>query len=126
MKSAPVDKSIEKNLIYKAESPDEAALVSATKNLGFVFLARSTDTITIDIFGEEYTYQILNILQFNSTRKRMSVIVKSPKELGSEIILFCKGADNVIIERLASGQDELIEKISNDIDVFSNDGNIYF
>nr|CAG8470519.1 11811_t:CDS:10 [Entrophospora candida] len=120
MKAIPIDKTLEKNLIYKAESPDEAALVSAAKNLGFVFLGRSTDSITIDIFGKEYTYQILNILQFNSTRKRMSVIVKSPEELGSEILLFCKGADNVIFELLAPGQDDLIEKTSNDIDVFSN------
>ncbi|CAJ0823534.1 15195_t:CDS:2, partial [Entrophospora sp. SA101] len=122
IKAIPIDKSLEKNLIYKAESPDEAALVSAAKNLGFVFLGRSTDSITIDIFGKEYTYQILNILQFNSTRKRMSVIVKSPEELGSEILLFCKGADNVIFELLAPGQDDLIEKTSNDIDVFSNYG----
>ena len=34
-------------LIYNAQSPDEAALVTAAKNFGYVFLKRSPFTITI-------------------------------------------------------------------------------
>ncbi|CAG8733013.1 17280_t:CDS:2, partial [Acaulospora colombiana] len=119
---APVDKTVVRNIVYKAESPDESALVSAAKNLGFTFLSRNTDLMTIDIFGNEYTFEILNILEFNSTRKRMSVVTRRPAELGGGIVLFCKGADNVIIERLAEGQDVMVERTMNDIVEFSNDG----
>ena len=35
-------------------------------------------------------YKVLNLLEFNSTRKRMSVIVRD--ETG-QILLMCKGAD---------------------------------
>ncbi len=121
-KSAPIDKTVVKNIIYKAESPDEAALVAAAKNLGFSFLSRKANSLTIDILGKEYTFEILNVLEFNSTRKRMSVIARRPVELGGGIVLFCKGADNVIMERLAKGQDEYVEITSQDIEDFSNDG----
>ena len=33
---------------YNAQSPDEAALVSAAKNFGYVFKARSPFTITVE------------------------------------------------------------------------------
>lgn len=38
-------------------------------------------------------YKLLNVLEFNSDRKRMSVIVKDPN---GKIKLMCKGADEVI------------------------------
>ncbi|CAI2168723.1 5752_t:CDS:2 [Funneliformis geosporum] len=122
IKSIPIDSTVVKNIIYKAESPDEAALVAAAKNVGFAFLSRTTNTLTIDILGKEHTFEILNILEFNSTRKRMSVIVRRPDELGGGIVLFCKGADNVIMERLAKGQEEFVEVTNQDIEDFSNDG----
>eukprot|EP00897_Mesotaenium_endlicherianum_P007081 jgi/Mesen1/6400/ME000329S05566 len=43
-------------------------------------------------------YEILNVLEFNSTRKRMSCIVRDPD---GRIILMTKGADSVIYERLS-------------------------
>lgn len=43
-------------------------------------------------------FQVLNICEFNSTRKRMSAIVRGPD---GKIKLYCKGADTVILERLA-------------------------
>lgn len=63
-------------LTYQAQSPDEAALVSAARNFGFVFLSRTPKTITVQIVGEEKTYDVLNILDFNNVRKRMSVICR--------------------------------------------------
>lgn len=47
--------------------------------------------------GERLRYEILNVIEFTSARKRMSVIVKTPD---GKIKLFCKGADSVIYERL--------------------------
>ena len=67
-------------LNYQAASPDEGALVSAARNFGFVFLARTQNTITISELGTERTYHVLALLDFNSDRKRMSVIGRSPSE----------------------------------------------
>uniref|UniRef100_A0A8C4NEX2 Phospholipid-transporting ATPase n=1 Tax=Eptatretus burgeri TaxID=7764 RepID=A0A8C4NEX2_EPTBU len=85
-------------IIYQATSPDEAALVKAARDLGFVFVARMPDAITIDALGKQEKYEVLNVLEFSSDRKRMSVIVRTP--LG-KLKLYCKGADNVIYDRLA-------------------------
>lgn len=61
-------------LVYQAASPDEGALVTAARNFGFVFLSRTQDTITIQEMGRETTYEMLALLDFNSDRKRMSII----------------------------------------------------
>lgn len=61
-------------LVYQAASPDEGALVTAARNFGFVFLSRTQDTITISEMDREMTYEVLALLDFNSDRKRMSVI----------------------------------------------------
>uniref|UniRef100_A0A8C4UBR9 Phospholipid-transporting ATPase n=1 Tax=Falco tinnunculus TaxID=100819 RepID=A0A8C4UBR9_FALTI len=84
-------------LNYQAASPDEGALIMAARNFGYVFLSRTQNTITISEMGIERTYDVLAILDFNSDRKRMSVIVR---ESGGNIRLYCKGADTVIYERL--------------------------
>lgn len=68
-------------LNYQAASPDEGALVSAARNFGFAFLARTQNTITISELGTERTYDVLAILDFNSDRKRMSIIGRSPSRV---------------------------------------------
>lgn len=60
--------------MYQAASPDEGALVTAARNFGFVFLSRTQDTITIKEMEQEQTYEMLALLDFNSVRKRMSII----------------------------------------------------
>lgn len=59
---------------------------------------RTPNTVEIDALGKRERYEILNVLEFTSARKRMSVIVRNAK---GEIKLYCKGADTVIYERLA-------------------------
>lgn len=61
-------------LYYKAQSPDEGALVTAARNFGFIFRSRTPKTITVHEMGTAITYQLLAILDFNNIRKRMSVI----------------------------------------------------
>lgn len=68
-------------LNYQAASPDEGALVSAARNFGFAFLARTQNTITVSELGTERTYDVLAILDFNSDRKRMSIIGRSPSRV---------------------------------------------
>ncbi|TFY56442.1 hypothetical protein EVJ58_g7642 [Rhodofomes roseus] len=88
-------------LHYQASSPDEAALVSGAELLGYQFHTRKPKSVFVNIQGTSYEYQILNICEFNSTRKRMSTVVRGPD---GRIKLFCKGADTVILERLAENQ----------------------
>ena len=58
---------------------------------GFFFHRRSITTILVqESVGETVTeleYEILNVLEFDSTRKRMSVICRTP---GNRIMLYCK------------------------------------
>lgn len=87
-------------LEYQAQSPDESALVSAARNFGFVFRSRTPNTITIEVRGRAEEYELLSILDFNNVRKRMSVILRRHGKL----VLYCKGADNVIYDRLGHNQ----------------------
>lgn len=89
---------------YEAESPDEEALVVAAKQLGWTLVSRSTRELCLrvaDATGaeSEVKYELLHVIEFNSTRKRMSVIVRSPE---GKLMLLTKGADSVIYERLAT------------------------
>ncbi|KAK5878527.1 hypothetical protein CesoFtcFv8_023926 [Champsocephalus esox] len=106
----------EGDLVYQAASPDEGALVTAARNFGFVFLSRTQDTITIREMDRETTYEMLAMLDFNSDRKRMSIILKFPD---GRIRLYCKGADTVIYERL-SPHSKHKETTQSDLDVFAN------
>jgi len=58
--------------------------------------------VTINARGVSKTFELLGTNEFNSTRKRMSVVVRTPE---GKIILYCKGADTVMYQRLASNQD---------------------
>lgn len=90
------------DIFYHAASPDERALVYGAMKFGYVFETRTPEYVEINALGEIRRYEILNVLDFTSSRKRMSVIVRNPE---GEIKLYCKGADTVIYERLAvSGQ----------------------
>lgn len=105
---------------YKAESPDEAALVSAARDVGFVFLARTSLEIDVEVMGQRERWTPLRTLEFNSTRKRMSVIVRSPD---NRILLISKGADSVIYQRLRSDHDsEMKERTNLDLEAFANGG----
>ena len=106
------------SLEYQAQSPDENALVSAARNFGFVFTERSSRTITIQARGLTETHELLCILDFNNVRKRMSVIVKYE----GKIKLYTKGADNVIFERLAAGQEDMMATTQEHLDKFAMDG----
>jgi magnesium-transporting ATPase (P-type) len=59
------------------------------------------------------TWSILAINKFDSDRKRMSVLVRSPPELGSIPLLLCKGADSsMLLEGVCDGL-EMVEQIDN-------------
>lgn len=105
---------------FKAQSPDEAALVSTARDCGFTVLGRAGDDLLVNVMGEERTYTVLNTLEFNSSRKRMSAIIRMPD---GTIRLFCKGADSIIYSRLARGrQQELRRKTAEHLEEFAREG----
>ncbi|XP_034064079.1 phospholipid-transporting ATPase IA isoform X4 [Gymnodraco acuticeps] len=93
-----VPERIDGKITYQAASPDEGALVRAAQTLGFVFSGRTPDSVIVQMPGTEEKYELLHVLEFTSTRKRMSVIMRTPS---GKIRLYCKGADTVIYDRLA-------------------------
>ncbi|OTB08308.1 hypothetical protein M426DRAFT_52148 [Hypoxylon sp. CI-4A] len=105
---------------FKAQSPDEAALVATARDMGFTVLGATADGIRVNVMGEEIHYPILNTIEFNSSRKRMSAIVKMPD---GRIILFCKGADSIIYSRLRRGeQAELRKTTAEHLEMFAREG----
>ncbi|KAK5125408.1 hypothetical protein LTR85_000517 [Meristemomyces frigidus] len=87
---------------FQASSPDELALLKAAQDLGFLLIQRSSWSITLletDHTGHEdrCTYEVLDVIEFSSKRKRMSIVVRCPD---GKIWLLCKGADSAIVPRL--------------------------
>ncbi|RYP45723.1 hypothetical protein DL768_007964 [Monosporascus sp. mg162] len=105
---------------FKAQSPDEAALVATARDMGFTVLGATQEGLRLNVMGEERVYEVLNTIEFNSTRKRMSAIVKMPD---GRIILFCKGADSIIYSRLKRGeQPELRKTTAEHLEMFAREG----
>lgn len=103
----PEDSRAQSSVGFQGVSPDEVALLTAARELGYMLLSRRPDSITLRILhnqrDDKYSdeiYEVLDVIEFSTTRKRMSIIVRMPDQ---RICLFCKGADSVI--RLRLGQD---------------------
>ncbi|XP_059634389.1 probable phospholipid-transporting ATPase 5 [Cornus florida] len=100
----PVGDDQTDKLKYEAESPEEAAFLIASQEFGFKFYRRTQSVMLLKELDPssglevEREYKLLNLLEYCSTRKRMSVIVSDED---GQIFLLCKGADNIIFDRLA-------------------------
>ncbi|KAK4508784.1 hypothetical protein PRZ48_002523 [Zasmidium cellare] len=95
---------------FQASSPDELALVRAAQDMGFLLTHRSTQRIDLKVNEEIESYEILEVIEFSSKRKRMSIVVRCPD---GRIWLICKGADSAIIPRLR--QNELAARKSQEV-----------
>ncbi|XP_056232337.1 phospholipid-transporting ATPase ID isoform X1 [Seriola aureovittata] len=109
----------EGELFYQAQSPDEGALVTAARNFGFVFRSRTPDSVSIVEMGQQHSYELLAILDFNNVRKRMSVIVRTPE---GKLSLYCKGADTIIYERLHQSCSKLMDVTTEHLNEFAGEG----
>ncbi|KAK8629766.1 hypothetical protein V6N13_078594 [Hibiscus sabdariffa] len=78
---------------YQGESPDEQALVYAAAAYGFMLIERTSGHIVIDIQGERQRFNVLGLHEFDSDRKRMSVILGLPNK---SVKAFVKGADTTM------------------------------
>jgi len=103
--------------VYSAQSPDELALINAAKAFGMRFRSRPNarniiieqDLPVAAVSGgpasaasapssshllQILQYEVLEIIEFSSARKRMSVVVRDLKRGGVKVLT--KGADDVI------------------------------
>jgi phospholipid-translocating ATPase len=108
----------DEDVTFQASSPDELALVEAAKELGFLAFSRDVATLTLKLLpganssdAVYETYDIMDVIEFSSKRKRMSVVVRFPD---GRISVLCKGADSVIISRLR--QSNLASHVLNKIE----------
>ncbi|XP_050308196.1 phospholipid-transporting ATPase VA isoform X2 [Anthonomus grandis grandis] len=112
--------------IYEAESPDELALVDAAYIYKCRLLNRTPTEVTVDTPNRgRMTIKILMILPFDSTRKRMSVIIRHP--ITNEIVLYCKGADTSMIPFLVPAEDDseqayILNKTQQHLSAYAREG----
>ncbi|KAH0786412.1 phospholipid-translocating P-type ATPase, flippase family protein [Histomonas meleagridis] len=104
---------------FQASSPDEIAIVSAAADFGYIFCERSQKEVIVQMNNTKIRVPILTILEFSSQRKRSSVIIRHP--ITNQIILYCKGADDLIMERL-SKDSKYVKETSNHLKQFAADG----
>jgi phospholipid-transporting ATPase len=135
-----------------ASSPDDQALVVAATQMGYRFAGRGDGgrTVLVEIGnpsnyignrkqyesavengesmeqkppkGNLIAFEMLETLEFTSTRKRMSVIVRDPRT--GVVKLMCKGADSEVFKRLSKAQQgtSLATTTNDQITSFANDG----
>ncbi len=107
---------------YSASSPDELALVNCAKYFNISFEERDeSNNVIMDIFGERKIYHLLNVIEFTSGRKRMTVIVKCPD---GKIKVMCKGADSIILPRLSNSpaNQDCVEVTNEYLEYYAKDG----
>ncbi|OMO59155.1 Cation-transporting P-type ATPase [Corchorus capsularis] len=112
-------------LVYEAESADEAAFLIAAREIGFEFFLRNQTSIKLHELDTQSgikvdrIYKLLQVLEFSSARKRMSVIVRNEE---NQLLLLAKGADSVIFERLSKHGREFEAQTKEHIEKYSEAG----
>ncbi|CAD8079154.1 unnamed protein product [Paramecium primaurelia] len=93
-------------LIYNATSPDELALLNFARFVGFEFLGTDENNIKRISYQEQIIeYQLLEMFEFTSARKRQSILVQVINT--GDIYLFSKGADSVLLDQVRLSKEEL-------------------
>ncbi|KIW64501.1 hypothetical protein PV04_09429 [Phialophora macrospora] len=94
------EKDEEGEITYQAASPDELALVKAAQDLGYIVTDRQAQSVTVKTYAEgdeaspvDDTYEVLDVIEFSSARKRMSIVIRLSDR---RICLISKGADSTI------------------------------
>jgi phospholipid-transporting ATPase len=107
-------------MIYESQSPDESALLLAAEQNSFCLKKRTKQFMEVEIMGSLERFEILTVIEFNSTRKRMSVVVRHK----GVIALYCKGADNIMMARMDPHKNDalMIQRANDALIEFSNVG----
>uniref|UniRef100_S4RD30 ATPase phospholipid transporting 11B (putative) n=1 Tax=Petromyzon marinus TaxID=7757 RepID=S4RD30_PETMA len=103
-------------VLYYASSPDEKALVEAAQRLGVTFLGLHGDIMEVQTMGDVNRFKLLQVLEFDSNRRCMSVIVE--KESG-DVLVITKGAESSILPKVVSGE---VERTRAQVDEFAMEG----
>lgn len=75
------------NLEYQAQSPDEAALVTAARNFGFTFVVNSEEIITFEIkWFKQYGVTEMFFLESFFTTPAWFDLVSSEKKYGLKVL----------------------------------------
>ncbi|XP_050892813.1 phospholipid-transporting ATPase 2 isoform X2 [Lathyrus oleraceus] len=90
------------DILYKAQSQDEDALVQAAAQLHMILFNKSGNILEVKFNTTILQYEVLEILEFTSDRKRMSVVLKDCQN--GKILLLSKGADEAILPYARAGQ----------------------
>ncbi|ONK74470.1 uncharacterized protein A4U43_C03F6610 [Asparagus officinalis] len=121
----PVEQDEMGKFKYEAESPEEVAFLIAAQEFGFTFCWRTQSMMVLKELnlstGEEVErqYTLLNLLEFNSSRKRMSVILKDED---GQIFLLSKGADSIIYNLLGNKGKSYQEATRAHLSEYAEDG----
>lgn len=100
-----------------SESPDEEAFVKGAAALGVKLLDASNGGVSVQLpKGDILRYEVLALNAFNSTRKRMSIVICRPD---GSIVTMMKGADNFILSRLAKGQEEVVQDLEEQLMIYA-------
>nr|XP_043611230.1 phospholipid-transporting ATPase 1-like isoform X2 [Erigeron canadensis] len=79
---------------YQGESPDEQSLVAAACAYGYILFERTSGHIALDVNGEKLRLDVLGLHEFDSVRKRMSVVIRFPN---NDVKVLVKGADTSML-----------------------------
>ncbi|CAL9229196.1 unnamed protein product [Arabidopsis halleri] len=104
---------------YQGESPDEQALVYAAAAYGFLLIERTSGHIVINVRGEMQRFNVLGLHEFDSDRKRMSVILGCPD---MSVKLFVKGADSSMFSVMDESYGGVIQETKIQLHAYSSDG----
>lgn len=112
---------LEKNGDFNASSPDELAFVNFSKLVGCEFKGMDDDNnISLDYFGKQRRFAVKDVFEFNSDRKRMTVVVQDIET--GVITMHCKGADTMMVPRFDPSTTQELPELMNHADKFANEG----
>ncbi|CAF4738883.1 unnamed protein product [Rotaria sp. Silwood1] len=99
---------------YEGDNADDLVLCQAASDFGVRMISRSAKTIVVryinstDTQKEDIEYEILCLLPFDSSRRRMSIIVRA----NNKIYLYIKGAETYILPNLSDANDWNLKAIT--------------
>ena len=97
------------------------------RHFGLAFERRSPGKLTVrnQLRGRDEVYEVIELLDFTSARKRMSVVARALDDRGAPIgpvTIYLKGADTAVEPRLRPGQDANKNKTFDAMGAFSAEG----
>ena len=106
-----------------ASSPDELAFVAAAEHFGYEFCARRDNEGELEVrdkrLGVVHVIKVHAVFAYESSRKRMSVLVELPPALladvggGAAVRLYTKGQDSIVLQLLRGANEVSVQAASS-------------